>query len=433
MTTHAPRPGQSPSLPRAARPVPAGTRPVDVHALLSALAGVLGSPGAAPLAPYDPASPAPVPVRAGAPAPAGTAVVVRTSGSTTGSGHLVALSGDALRASALATHEHLAGPGQWLACLPSQHIAGLQVLVRSLVAGTEPVVLDTTTGFTPEALAAAVATMRTDVPTYASLVPTQLRRVLDAGPGAVEPLRGLAALLLGGARTPDSLLARARAAGLRVRTTYGMTETAGGCVYDGVPLPGVRVRTGADGRVLLAGPMLATGYLDDPAAHARTFVTDGGERWLRTADVGILTPGADGRARLLVEGRLDDVIITGGLNVSPAAVEQALGDVPGVAESVVVGVPDEQWSALVVAVVTTAPSGPAPRLDAVRDAVGARLGRHHAPRALVVLDALPSRGPGKTDRRAATTIAATALAGHTGPGADLTAPQARVVAVERLG
>src|SRR5690606_4157043 len=98
--------------------------------------------------------------------------------------------------------------------------------------------------------------------------PIQLRRVLDAGPDATEPLRRLTAILLGGARTPDPLLERARAAGLRVTTTYGMTETAGGCVYDGVPLPGVRVRTEADGRILLGGPMLATGYLDDPVADA---------------------------------------------------------------------------------------------------------------------------------------------------------------------
>lgn len=367
---------------------------------VDAVDGLDGLDGSSVLVPHDPDETDPlaaIAARLRTAVPAGTAVILRTSGSTTGTGHLVALSAAALVASARATHERLGGPGRWVLAVPAHHVAGLQVLVRSVVAGTAPVLLDTSPGFDPAALAEAVAAMPDDAPGYLSLVPTQLVRVLDAGPRAVVPLRRLAAILVGGAATPTAALAQARAAGLRVVTTYGMTETGGGCVYDGVPLPGVRVRTTADGRVEIAGAMLASGYLDD--ADGGPFAVEAGERWLRTSDRGRLDRGTQG-VRLTVLGRVDDLINTGAVKVSPTAVERLAG--PGV---VVVGVPDDEWGELVTAVTTAAGS-----LAELRAAVSAELGAAHAPRALVRVDALPLRGPGKVDRLAVVRLAREALA-----------------------
>ncbi|WP_448073468.1 o-succinylbenzoate--CoA ligase [Georgenia yuyongxinii] len=395
-------------------PVAGGTAPAQVAHLLDALRTALADGAAPVLVPHAPSRPGgqvagELRARLRLPVPAGTAVVLQTSGSTTGRGHLVALTADALTASARATYERLAGPGRWLLAVPAHHVAGLQVLVRSLVAGTAPVVLDTSAGFDPGALAGATATMGDDAPGYLSLVPTQLVRVLDAGETAVAPLRRLAAILVGGAASGRRTLQRARDAGLRVVTTYGMTETGGGCVYDGVPLPGVRLRLGEDDRVELGGPMLAAGYLDDAAADAAAFRTEVDGRWLRTSDRGRLEDHG-GAQRLAVLGRVDDVLNTGGVKVSPAAVEHALVELDGVGEVVVVGVPDGEWGQLVTAVVTPVPGRPVPELGALRAVVRERLGGAHAPRAVVVLDRLPERGPGKVDRIGAARLAAEALA-----------------------
>lgn len=231
-------------------------------------------------------------------------------------------------------------------------------------------------------------------------MPTQLARVL-ADDDAVRAVRSLAAVLVGGARTAPSVLSAAREAGLPVVTTYGMTETGGGCVYDGRPLPGVEVAVDEESRIWLTGPVLARGYLDDDDATAATFPVRDGRRWLRTADRGELSEG-----RLAVLGRLDDTIISGGLNISPGAVESVVSELPGAGEVVVVGVPDDHWGTLVTAVVT----GEALDLARVRSAVGHRLGRAAAPRALVHLPQLPLRGPGKIDRRTAAATAAARLA-----------------------
>ncbi|MGO1318409.1 MAG: AMP-binding protein, partial [Cellulomonadaceae bacterium] len=216
--------------------------------------------------------------------PEDAALVVATSGST-GTPRGVVLTAPALRASADATRAHLGGPGQWLLALPTTHVAGLQVLVRSVLDGTRPVTLPGGP-FRPQTFAQAMSQMGTER-RYASLVPTQLRRLLAASPetGALDALRTLDAVLVGGAALSPDLADRARAAGVRVVRTYGMTETCGGCVYDGRPLEGVVVATGPDGRLRIAGPMLAAGYLGDPAATARSFVADGGRRWLVTQDL----------------------------------------------------------------------------------------------------------------------------------------------------
>jgi o-succinylbenzoate---CoA ligase len=292
----------------------------------------------------------------------------------------VLLPAAAVRASGEATLHRLGGPGTWLLALPVSSIAGLQVLCRALLAGTTPTVLPR-----GERLADALARMPGGR-RYTAMVPTQLRRYLDAEPDA---LRGLDAIIVGGAATDAALLARARDAGVPVVTTYGMTETAGGCVYDGEPLDGVTVRV-LDRGVELAGPVLARGYRLDPEGTAAAFA-DG---WFRTRDAGSLGP--DGR--LTVHGRLDDVVVTGGVNVAPQAVEGVLREHPDVADAVVFGRPDREWGQRVVAAVVPAP-GASPEPAALRAWVADRLGAPAAPREVHAVPAVPTLHTGKPDRR----------------------------------
>ncbi len=317
-----------------------------------------------------------------------TAVVVRTSGSTGEPKH-VELSAGALLASARATATRLGGPARWLLALPAEHVAGVQVLVRALLAGAPAEVLDVRDGFRPERFAAA-ATRLGPGRRCTSLVPTQLVRLLDAAGRGLAALRGFAAVLVGGAALDPGLRRRAEAAGVRVTATYGMSETAGGCVYDGIPLPGVTVELDADGRILLGGPTLATGYLGRAAESAAAFACGR----FRTDDLGRWRDG-----RLEVLGRADDVIITGGEKVSPGAVERTLAEQPGVRAACVGGVPDREWGHVVAAAVVPDPAGP-PDHGRLRHAVRAALGRQAVPRRLLELPELPVRGIGKPDRAA---------------------------------
>lgn len=305
-------------------------------------------------------------------------LVVRTSGST-GAPKEVVLSHAAVLASATATHERLGGPGQWLLDLPTSGVAGLQVLVRSTLAGTDPVL-----AVEHEDLASAVAAM-TGRRRYASLVPTQLHR-LDAA-GQLGVLAGLDALLVGGAAADPDLLDRARDAGVTVVRTYGMSETCGGCVYDGWPLRDVRVHIDDAGQVHLAGPVLFDGYGAAPRE---------GE-WFATSDRGSL----DAAGRLTVLGRTDDVVLSGGVSVPLPAVERAVTSLPGVRTAAVVGVPDAEWGTRVVAYVVPddAVCLDGLRLDEVRDGVEASgLQRTWAPRQVVLVDGLPLLPGGKVDR-----------------------------------
>lgn len=332
-----------------------------------------------------------------------TALAVRTSGSTGRPKHVL-LSASALLASAAATHDRLGGSGTWLLALPPQHVAGLQVLVRSLVAGTTPTVMDLNAGFTAAGFAAATDRLRGQR-LYTSLVPTQLTRILDSDDRrALQALRRYDAILLGGAAAAAVLLERAAAAGARVVTTYGMSETAGGCVYDGVPLDGVRIDlihqidlAPDTGLISIAGPTLARGYLGDPAGTAAAFVPVAGQAGRRfvTSDHGVREQG-----RLRVLGRIDDVIVTGGVKVAPGPVEAALTRAPGVAEAVVVGLPDAQWGQRVAAALVLVPGASPPNLAQIRALVTDQVGARHAPRQVSVLDRLPLRGPGKPDRAA---------------------------------
>lgn len=409
----------------------------------------------------------------------GVDMVLRTSGSTTGTGKLVGVSMDALVASARATHKRLGGPGIWVLALPAYHAAGVQVLVRAAVAGTHVFNAYKEGGFDPQHLAqvidaACVAAADCDAgssfdddavsscaggaggeaegalaaddsgracPVYTSLVPTQLRRALDD-----EQLRGalarLDAVLIGGAAADAQLLEQAKAAGIRVVTTYGMSETCGGCVYDGQPLPGVSMDVDqATGAIWLSGPMLATGYLGDEERTRRCFVsrpqagvgasgvggtasaaesaeagaagagTEAGatspgagepaRRWFITSDRGQIVDG-----RLQVLGRLDDVIISGGIKVEPGPIEALLALNPLVSECAVVGLPDLQWGQVVTAVVVPASMPGLGRVDEgaivsqIRVYLEQKLSGAQCPKQVLLADALPYKGIGKVDRRA---------------------------------
>lgn len=415
----------------------------------------------------------------------GVDMVLRTSGSTTGTGKLVGVSMDALVASARATHKRLGGPGIWVLALPAYHAAGVQVLVRAAVAGTHVFNAYKEGGFDPQHLAqvidaACVAAADCDAgssfdddavsscaggvggeaegalaaddsgracPVYTSLVPTQLRRALDD-----EQLRGalarLDAVLIGGAAADAQLLEQAKAAGIKVVTTYGMSETCGGCVYDGQPLPGVSMDVDqATGAIWLSGPMLATGYLGDEERTRRCFVSrpqagegtsgvggtasaaesteagatrpgaeagaggpgagsDAGtgepaRRWFITSDRGQIVDG-----RLQVLGRLDDVIISGGIKVEPGPIEALLALNPLVSECAVVGLPDLQWGQVVTAVVVPASMPGLGRVDEgailaqIRVYLEQKLSGAQCPKQVLLADALPYKGIGKVDRRA---------------------------------
>lgn len=321
------------------------------------------------------------------------AAVVLTSGST-GTPKRTMLSVDALAASSVGTAMALQGEGQWLLALPTNYVAGLQVLVRSLFAGTRPWAMDLSGGFTPEAFTEAALEL-TDKMRFTSLVPTQLTRLLT-NPSAetLTVLRRFNAILLGGGPVNPVLLEAARGAGLNVVTTYGMSESCGGCVYDGVPLDGVELAI-RDGRVWLGGPVIAQGYLGNDSLTAASFSEEehDGEmvRWYETGDLGEL----DSAGRLRVLGRVDDVIITGGLKVSATAVAEGLHRVQGVREAVVLPVPSEEWGQQVAAMVVASCSA-----DELLTGAAAVLEPHLLPKTVVFVSELPLLATGKPDRTA---------------------------------
>ena len=410
--------------------------PAAGERMLAALAAALDGSGPA-IMPLDPALPEPALARilesfSDAAVRDDTAVVIATSGST-GEPKAVELSAAALTASATASLRRIgARPGErWLCCLPTFHIAGIGVLVRSLLAGLEPVIVP---AVSPEVLAASGCT-------HVSLVPTQLRRLLDAGasPGTFKTV------LLGGAASAGGLLAEARNAGWRVVTTYGMSETCGGCVYDGFPLDDVSVRLGADpgtvqagtvqagtveagtveagtvaagtvqagtvqagtgqagtvqagtvqagtGQIEIAGPVLFSGYLRRPDLTSSA-LRDG---WFSTADLGWWR--SDGS--LGVRGRVDDLINTGGEKVVPGQVEAALGTCEGVADVVVIGLPDPDWGEAVTAFVVAADPADPPDLEDLRSHVRRVVSVYAAPKRVVVMPEFPLLPSGKPDRAA---------------------------------
>ena len=313
----------------------------------------------------------------------GVAVVVATSGST-GVPKGVLLSAQAIRASIAATHERLGGPGSWTLALPTHYVAGLMVLARTVVAGTRLVSVRSDLSDLE-----APASGRADLPrSYISLVPTQLVRAL-VSPTVTTALAGFDAVLVGGAALDAAVLDRARDRGITVVTTYGMTETCGGCVYDGRPLAGVDVQVGPlhdphGGDISIGGPTLFSGYRLRPDLTADVLV-DGR---LRTSDRGRWHHG-----RLDILGRRDSVVITGGYNVDLEGVERTAA---GLGEDIaIVALPDAEWGSVVVAVTAGACS-----YDDLLDFLRPRLPAYALPRCLIRLAALPRTSSGKIDRPA---------------------------------
>ncbi|MCJ1713535.1 AMP-binding protein [Curtobacterium sp. VKM Ac-2922] len=356
-----------------------------VRVLRGLEAALAGGPALLPVAEGAPALPTPAPVSV----PQRVALVVETSGST-GTGKRVALSADALLAGAAAADQALGGAGSWVLALPTHYIAGLNVLTRSIVAGTTPAVV-APGHFTATAFADAADRLEVGPAAprrYTSLVPVQLARVLD-DPRATAALARFDAVLVGGQATPAPLRERARSAGVRMVTTYGASETSGGCVYDGVAFGTVQTRL-VDGELWLHGPMLAEGYVGDDARTAATFVVRDGLRWYRTGDAATVTDEV-----LRVLGRLDDVIISGGEKVPLGLVERHVRELPGQDTAVVTRRTSATWGEVPV-VVTPVPID----LQQVRDHVERALGRAARPAEVVVADPLPMLSTGKPDRRA---------------------------------
>ena len=421
-------------------------QPADPHAMLGAFEQLLGGYAAGAGAES---------VEAAEP----IALVVGTSGST-GTPKRTALTARALAASAAATENFFGSnsdaASQWLLALPAHYIAGAQVLARSVLAGTSPVIARSVTEpvhFSPEVFLQAVERM-SSARRFISLVPTQLHKLLesaDANPslGAEihEALGSFTGILLGGAPSSADLLAASTALGLNTVTTYGSAETAGGCVYSGAVLPGVRVElvpeegmpeesmpTAPDiegkpaqvGRIWISGAHLASGYIGDAARTAEHFFTAAdGTRWYRTDDYGLLSPANDpdstahdpdstahGNApRLQVLGRSDDVLISGGVKISARAVATVLEEHPTVREACVVGLPDARWGTAIAAAVTLVPSvgatgAPAKNGPALNEELCAllrarcaeKLGAPAAPKQLSILPDFPLTSTGKPDR-----------------------------------
>jgi len=359
--------------------------PGDTGSLIAALASALSHDGPALLPAVT------VPARLPAAVSQKVAVILETSGST-GRPKRVMLSADALLTNAAASDVALGVSGQWLLALPAQYVGGLNVLVRSIASGTIPVTIEPGS-FTSTRFVEAVHRMD-GAHRFTSLVPAQLARIL-ASDEATEAARAFDRILLGGQVAPQDLLESASALGVAVTRTYGATETSGGCVWDGMPIGDTVVRV-LDGRVELAGSSLAEGYLDDDRRTAFAFRESNGRRWYRTDDAGEIIDGA-----LTVLGRLDDIIVSGGVKVSIAAVERTVRELAGLSDAVVVAVPDVSWGEVAIVVTTTDAV-----LERVRTAVSLRLGAAAAPARILLLDTLPMLGSGKPDRVAIAALAA---------------------------
>ena len=372
------------------------------------------------------------------------ALVVGTSGST-GTPKRTALTARALAASAAATENFFDSnsdaASQWLLALPAHYIAGTQVLARSVLAGTAPVIARSViepVHFSPEVFLQAVERM-SSARRFISLVPTQLHKLLesaDANPhlGAEihEALGSFTGILLGGAPASADLLAAASVLGLNTVTTYGSAETAGGCVYSGSVLPGVRVELVPEegmpavpdiegksaneesvqvGRIWISGTHLASGYIGDAARTAEHFFTAAnGTRWYRTDDYGLLAPDSNkncSEQRLQVLGRSDDVLISGGVKISARAVATVLEEHPAVREACVVGLPDARWGTAIAAAVTLVPPAISDSASTVlneelcallRARCTENLGAPAAPKQLSILPDFPLTSTGKPDR-----------------------------------
>jgi o-succinylbenzoate---CoA ligase len=304
------------------------------------------------------------------------ACVVESSGST-GIPKRISISTAALLHAARAGQERLGPLGQWLLALPINFIAGQQVLIRSLLADQQPVIMNTSLPFTAEAFLRSALLMKNPI-RYTSLVPTQLAKlVAEAEKDTVmlDTLKSFRAILVGGQLTPDELYDRALGLDLKVVLSYGMTETAGGCVYDGIPLDGVRLKIAPDSRLLISGKTLAEGQDD----------------WIFTNDLAELSP--DGKLKII--GRADRVIISGGLKLSLERVEYLGSLLPGVSEIAAVALEDQTWGQRVGIAYVGSPEV----ADDIANQLAHLLGPAGKPIRVIRVDKLPKLPTGKPDNR----------------------------------
>lgn len=340
--------------------------------------------------------------------------IVRTSGST-GTPKQTVLTTAGLTASAKATEEFLGGAGQWLVGLGLHYVAGLAMVSRSIVAGAVPVAMEPGS-FTTELFIASAKKLTHDFRAV-SLVPTQVARIFDADQpdsirqAGINALKSFDAVLIGGARMPARLREQVDEAQINTFTTYGMSETCGGCVYNGHTLPGVEldtVESSAGSRIRITGPVVAAGYFDRPELTFQHFGTHSadsplaGRRWYLTDDLGAVTTTDTGQ-NLELFGRVDDVINTGGVKVSAQRIQSALESHPSIREAFVTGIDDPQWGQRVCAALV--PTSPIPKaavtdslLDELRTHVRSRLGPAAVPKSWNLLSTLPLLPNGKTDR-----------------------------------
>ncbi|MEN9752807.1 MAG: hypothetical protein RL670_498 [Actinomycetota bacterium] len=316
------------------------------------------------------------------------ALIVETSGSSSNPKR-VALSINALLQSAQASARRLEGSGQWLLALPTHFVAGAMVLVRSVLANTQPVLLNTGVGFTPDGFA-NLASMLSREKRFTSLVPTQLTRLanaVDEHAPLLQQLRRFDAVLVGGQATDPRTLHQLRERGVNLVTTYGASETAGGCVYDGLPLDGVNLRIRND-LIEISSQTLANGYLSGGDESA--FFEEGDQRWYRTSDLGEYR---DGRLRVL--GRADRVFISGGIKTSLDEIEATAAAIGGVVEVAAVALRDAEWGERAALIYLGSPEV----ADEVAGRVLARLGPAASPVRVVRVDEVPKLASGKPDYR----------------------------------
>ena len=306
--------------------------------------------------------------------PHAVSVAIATSGST-GSPKVVGISARALLASARACHEFLGAKfGQvWSLLLPLDHVAGINVLVRSLELGTTPIDLRDAQQYP-----------KVD---YTAIVPTQLFRALNGDTHLLEHLKAARAVLVGGAALSETILQAAKDNGITVVTTYGMTETCGGCVYNGRPIAGVQVAT-TNNIIKIKGPIIAHSYLNDEEAWAKSFVDD----WFVTHDLGNFNNG-----ELKVFGRADDILISGGEKISLSEIERALQAKYLQNEFAAFSIPDLEWgNALHVAIAGDNPVS----THEISSFLEKALGVVAKPKGFLILSELPLIGVGKVDQKA---------------------------------
>lgn len=418
--------------------------------------------------------------------PDSTALIFQTSGTTKAGGHLVGLSWEGIIGAIVAgvysdfpQSEPLQSsekkgvtewkrPGltkaqlleglnklanqDWILAIPGQHIGGFLVILRSVLAGKRPHLLPLSEGFSGHKLAGLIRQLekrKTNITPprtiHISLVPTQIQRCLKEAE-STDALKQLSQILIGGAATSQKTQKEIRKAGLKATYTYGMTETCGGCVYDGIPLPGSAIRL-KSGRVYLQCSGMMTGYLDEPPGKGLVRIPkqekseengeDIGYDWLKTNDLGQLTVGYGGESesietqkeaekprlrRLEILGRIDRVAVCGGKKIPLGIVQNAIDKLghtnpigtaselaPWLEHSVVTKIPDTDWGEIVtVAVTATATTELFPKslpsetlkenLQKLRTALEDTLPKHYLPRAIVFVAEIPLLANGKIDQ-----------------------------------